>query len=196
MRIDKLLLVLLLVCMFAQSASAQSGQPGEFGVFADPTGTQLTLDVIPFAPMLIYVVAFEPPEGIAQYWFALDSLLATGASILGVELPEGAVNAETDPGHFDVTVEPCVDDEIIVLARLNVIFLSAPPNDTAIYAVGLSDEAGPESIDCGGNAAELVPVPLCTERYPDGALILNATHWVCPVGNGTFGSLKAAYEID
>jgi len=200
MRVDRVLVVLLLSSLLSQSAAAQWSRPGDITISAEPHGFGPTLQVTPFVPTDIFVVAFDPPEGVAQYRFAVDSLRQVGVMILEAELPEGAVNADSEPGRFDVTLSSCNREPTLVLARLSVIFLAPPPDDTAVFAVGLEGgESAPDWTDCLGTTTDFAPLPFCGGgggRFPDGSLVLNATTWVCPVGDGTFGSLKAAYGND
>jgi len=191
-------LALAALVMAAGTASANPlAEAGDVGVFADAQGTATTLAVTPFVPTDLFIVAFDLPEFNA-YEVGVSGLLE-GASILGVELFGPAPLDFGSAGNYIVGTGGCVSQSgALNLVGLQVIFLAAPADDTAILISGVTPSSfangQPGYNTCDGQLVNFGVAANGEGRYPDGALILNATQ-DGPVSDDTssFGNLKARF---
>lgn len=118
--------VATLVMLCALSALAQDPRPYDIGWFADPEGTQRTLNVIGNVPWQIHAVLFDVPEPILGYEFSLQGNSLTTFTLSTEFFGPGPIDAEEF--NYIVGTGSCVQPgPREVLVAVTLLSVVTPP---------------------------------------------------------------------
>ena len=197
----KKLVTVAVAAAFVLSAGAALAQPEarDAGVFADPAGTQSTLDIAAFTPFNIYVVGFDLDGQVAGYEGKVS--IPVEYTILAKNItPSTGLDFGNEPGEFIVGTGSCLEGAgafMMVNFNLGLFAAGVDPTDTAL-CLGPSDPTSfdnvPGYLQCDGT---LIPFGVAQnggDFYPNGCLILNPSQ-EGPVSteSTSFGEMKARF---
>ena len=197
-RTTAVLVALCIVSLFAAHDALAGAEPGDLGIFADPTGTRSEARIVVGEPLSVYIVAYPPPEGIRAFEVAVRAPIGV---VLGwTVLPEHPSRTPLGQDAWLVSLRYCaVPPTPIALVELQVIAL-APVTDAALClgrlentGLGALEDGVPAYASCvSGTPVAFGIAQNGAGHYPNGCLILNAT-MQAPVDNEPFhmGTVKS-----
>jgi hypothetical protein len=199
-RIATLLLAGALTAGLTASASAQP-EKYDFGVFADPAGTQTTTAVSAFVTFDFYAVGFQL-DGLVK-GFELTLNMPPGFTVLTRTIagPNPINVGDESSNEFIIGTGACVDGGTgaFTLVTINAGYFATPvPSDAAVCISGTTPSSFPNGepgyLQCDNTLIAAGVASTGDPNYPDGCLILNPTSEP-PVSteSASFGALKTRF---
>jgi len=183
-RIRWAMLTLLAVTLFDTGSTFARPQPGDIGVFANPEGTVSRIVAPPYETFEIFVLAWSPPGGMAEFEFRAefgDPAPIIVVAELGQPKPEEWYNLTTAPDYI-IVMASCLAPSggWVQLLRFECIYLIAePPSDVTVCVRGTSAHSRFDPPVAGYQQCDdsLAPFTFAQNGgvYPRGCGVINAT---------------------